>query len=55
MAERARRELERDDLRQASEKIWGDCALAIKAHAYARRGMRLESHRDLWVYKNEVA
>ena len=51
----AKQELEKGDLRQASEKIWGACALAIKAHALAKRGTRLESHRDLWVYKNEVA
>jgi len=51
----AREELEKGDLRQASEKIWGTCALAIKAHAVTRRGLRLESHRDLWLYKNEVA
>jgi len=51
----ARVELERGDLRQASEKIWGACALAIKAHALAKRGQTLESHRDLWLYKNEVA
>jgi len=52
---RAREELGKGDLRQASEKIWGACALAVKAHAFARRGLRLESHRDLWLYKNEVA
>jgi len=51
----ARVELERGDLRQASEKIWGACALAIKAHALAKRGRTLESHRDLWPYKDEVA
>ena len=51
----ARIELEKGDLRQASEKIWGACALAIKAHALAKKGVRLESHRDLWLYKNEVA
>jgi len=51
----AREELEKGDLRQASEKIWGACALAIKAHALARRGLKLESHRDLWLYKNDVA
>jgi len=51
----AREELEKGDLRQASEKIWGACALAIKAHALAKKGLRLESHRDLWLYKNEVA
>jgi len=55
LLEEARQELEEGDLRQASEKIWGACALAIKAHALAKRGLRLESHRDLWVYKNEVA
>jgi len=51
----AREELERGDLRQASEKIWDACALAIKAYALARKGLRLESHRELWLYKNEVA
>jgi len=51
----ARGELERGDLRQASEKIWGACALAIKAHALARKGLGLESHEELWLYKNEVA
>ncbi len=55
LLEQARQELESGDLRQASEKIWGACALAIKAHALARKGLRLESHRDLWIYKNEVA
>jgi len=51
----AREELGKGDLRRASEKIWGACALAVKAHALARRGLKLESHRDLWLYKNEVA
>lgn len=55
LLEEARREFEKDNLRQASEKIWGACALAIKAHALARKGKRLESHADLWVYKDEVA
>ena len=55
LLKQSRRELEEGDLRQASEKVWGACALAIKAHALAKRGVRLESHRDLWEYKNEVA
>ena len=55
LLEEARKELEEGNLRQASEKIWDACTLAIKAHALARKGVRLESHRDLWVYKNEVA
>jgi len=48
-------EVEKGDLREAGEKIWGACALAIKAHSLVRRGRRLESHKDLWLYKNEVA
>ncbi len=55
LLEQAREELEKGDLRQASEKIWGACALAIKAHALARRRTRLMSHGELWRYKNEVA
>jgi len=55
LVKQAWEELERGDLRQASEKTWGVCALAIKAHALARRGRRIESHRGLWVYKDEVA
>ena len=55
LVKEAQRELEEGDLRQASKKIWGACALAIKAHALAKRGMRLEFHRDLWEYKNEIA
>ena len=51
----ARRELEEGNLRQASGKVWGACALAIKAHALAKKGVMPESHRDLWKYKNEVA
>ena len=31
------------------------CELAIKAHAIARKGRRIESHAELWKYKNEVA
>jgi uncharacterized protein (UPF0332 family) len=55
LLERAEAELKGGELRQASEKIWGACALAIKAHALAKKGLRLESHADLWAYKNEVA
>jgi hypothetical protein len=55
LLDRAEAELRRGELRQASEKIWGACALANKAHALAKKGLRLESHADLWTYKNEVA
>jgi uncharacterized protein (UPF0332 family) len=55
LLERAEAELKSGELRQASKKIWGARALAIKAHALAKKGLRLESHADLWAYKNEVA
>jgi uncharacterized protein (UPF0332 family) len=55
LVEQAEKELKNGDLRQASEKIWSACALAIKAHALAKKGLKLETHRDLWLYKNEIA
>ncbi len=55
LLEQARQEIVKGNLRQASEKIWDACALAIKAHALAKKGVRIERHSDLWIYKNEVA
>ena len=55
LLEQAKEELKKQDLRQASEKIWGACALAIKAHAMARKGIKPQSHKDLWMYKEEAA
>ncbi len=55
LVNQAREELERNNLRKASEKVWGACALAIKAHALVKKKERIESCRDLWIYKNEVA
>jgi uncharacterized protein (UPF0332 family) len=55
LLEQAEEELQKGDLRQASEKVWGACALAIKAHAAARKGLVPKSHADLWLYKDEVA
>ena len=51
----AREELERGDVRQAAEKMWGATALAIKAFAEWREGKRLSGHRELWEYKDVVA
>ncbi len=51
----ARQELDRDDLRQAAEKVWGAAALAVKAHAYKAEGRRLASHRELWQYTEKLA
>jgi hypothetical protein len=51
----AEEELRAGDLRQASEKIWGAAALAVKAYAYWRDGVRLASHGELWRYKDKIA
>ena len=51
----AEEELERGDLRQAGEKAWGAAALAVKAYAYWREGVRLSSHGELWRYKDKIA
>ncbi|MGC9050461.1 PaREP1 family protein [Pyrobaculum sp.] len=48
-------ELRAGDLRQASEKIWGAAALAVKAYAYWRDGVRLASHGELWRYAKKIA
>lgn len=50
----ARRELERGDVRQAAEKVWGAAALAVKAYAEWREGRRLRSHGELWEYKGRM-
>lgn len=50
----AREELEKGNLRQASEKIWGAAALAVKALAYEREGRRLSSHGELWEYVDRL-
>lgn len=54
LLEEAEEELEKGDLRQASEKVWGACALSIKAYASPKEGERLESHGELWIYKNRI-
>ncbi|RLE74213.1 MAG: hypothetical protein DRJ56_07915 [Thermoprotei archaeon] len=48
-------ELERGNVRQAAEKLWGACALAVKAYAYWREGRRLVSHGELREYKDRMA
>ena len=54
LLEEARRELERGNVGQAAEKLWGAAALAIKAYALWRDGKRLSSHRELWEYKRKL-
>jgi len=55
LLEQARQKLIKGNLRQASEKVWGSCALTLKAHDLFKKGKCIESHKELWVYKNEVA
>lgn len=55
LLEQAKRELDKGDLRRASEKIWRAVALAIKAYVYNKEGKRLSSHEELWQYKDKVA
>ncbi len=54
LLEQAREELEKGDIRQAAEKLWGATALAIKAYAEWREGKRLTSHRELWEYTKKL-
>jgi len=55
LLEQAREELNKGDLRQASEKIWNAAALAIKAYAFWKEGKVLSKHTDLWSYKSVIA
>ncbi len=55
LLEEANKELEKGNIRRAAEKTWGATALAIKAYAYHKEQRRLESHADLWRYKDVVA
>ena len=50
----ARKFLDRRDLAQASEKLWGASALTVKALA-AERGLRLERHGSLWNFVSQIS
>jgi len=54
LLEEAREELQKNNVRQAAEKVWGAAALAVKAYAYWRDGKRLTSHGELWEYKRRL-
>ncbi len=54
LLEEAKKELEKGNIRQAAEKVWGAGALAVKAYAYWKEGKRLTSHRELWLYKDKL-
>jgi len=46
--------LSKEDLVQASEKLWGASALAVKMVA-AKRGLKLEKHGSLWRFVNSLS
>ncbi len=54
LLEQAREEIEKNNARQAAEKLWGAAALAVKAYAEWREGKRLASHRELWEYSKKL-
>ncbi len=55
LLEQAKEELEKGNLRQAAEKLWGATALAVKAYACWREGRRITSHGELWEYSEKLA
>jgi hypothetical protein len=46
--------LARGDLVQASEKLWGAAALAVKMAA-AKRGLKLEKHGSIWEFVSRLS
>jgi len=46
--------LDKGDLVQASEKLWGATALTVKTIA-AKRGLKLEKHGSLWYFVSEIS
>lgn len=50
----SREELNKGNVRQAAEKLWGAAALAVKAYAYWKEGKRLTSHGELWEFKRKL-
>ena len=51
----AGKELEKGNVRQAAEKVWGAATLAVKAYALWKEDRRLIRHAELWEYKSVVA
>ncbi len=52
--EDAKEFLSKGDLVQASEKLWGAVALAVKSVA-ANRGLKLEKHGSLWEFIDRLS
>ncbi|OYT48223.1 MAG: hypothetical protein B6U85_03130 [Desulfurococcales archaeon ex4484_42] len=54
LLEQAREELQKGDIRQAAEKVWGAAALTVKAYAEWRERRRSASHGELWEYMRRM-
>jgi len=54
LLEQAREKLSRGNIRQATEKVWGATALAVKAYVAWKDSKRLASHGELWEYSREL-
>ncbi|RLF04761.1 MAG: hypothetical protein DRJ64_06480 [Thermoprotei archaeon] len=50
----ASEELEKDNIRQAAEKVWEAVALTVKAYALLKDSKRISSHGELWEYKRRL-
>jgi len=50
----ASEELEKDNIRQAAEKVWGAVALTVKVYALLKDSKRISSHGELWEYKRRL-
>lgn len=46
--------LNENDLYQASEKLWGATALALKEYALLKDDKPLKTHRDIWDYAKKI-
>ena len=54
LLDQARKELNKKNIRQASEKLWGSVALAVKAYALWKDKETLTSYSDLWRYSGKI-
>ncbi|NPA99764.1 MAG: hypothetical protein GXO10_00125 [Crenarchaeota archaeon] len=54
LLEQAEKEIEKRDILQAAEKLWGATALAIKAYVAWKERRVIRSHRELWENKNTL-
>jgi len=54
LVNQAKDELMKNNIKQASKKIWNACILAIKAHALWKNKKPLTQYTELWKYKDKI-